>query len=113
MRRWPHLTRIVAFPFGFNILGLLEFFAWLGIPWGMSSDSLLVGLPMALMLLVMVAIAAFDLWRRCGQPELGTWRNWFSLDTGGCFLFFPVWLCPTVGLLGMTMTWITFFIKGL
>jgi hypothetical protein len=111
MRRWPHLTRIVAVPFGFNILGLLEFFAWIGIPAVMTNDSLPEWLPLALMCVVMIAIVAFDLWWRPGQPESGTWGNWFSPYTGGCFFFLPGWLLPTVALFGMVIIWIWVFIK--
>ena len=113
MRRWPHLTRIVGFPLGVNILGLLEFFAWIGSPMVMINDSLPVFMPPLLMLIIMVAIAAFDLWWRSGQPEAGTRGNWFSPYTGGCFVYLPIWLWMAVGLAIAAISMIVFAVKSL
>ena len=113
MRHWSHLTRIVGYPLGVNILGLLEFFAWIGSFMVMTNDSLSLLLARPLILLIMVAIAAFDLWWRNGQPEAETRGTWFSPYTGGCFMFLPVWLWMAVQFAALAIGLIVISIKSL
>ena len=91
-----HLTRIVGDPVGVNLLGLLELFASVAIqssasfaPKALALLALCLGLP---------AIAAFDLWWRIRQPERSRWTRLFSPFTGGCFIYFPIWLVLLAGI---------------
>jgi hypothetical protein len=100
-----HLSRIVATPFGVNILGLLELFALIGSLAG--TIALANYIPQSLRWLLLgclagpvVAIVVFDLWWRHRQPETTRWGRLFSPFAGGCFFFLPIWLllpCFIVG----------------
>lgn len=89
-----HLSRIVVVPFGTNILGLSELLASIGLFISVirlfPSPSKIVGTMM--LLGGILAIMAFDMWWRMGQLEVRRWERLFSLFTGGCFIFLPIWL---------------------
>jgi len=88
-----HLHRIVAVPFGTNILGLPDIFASIGFIWliGVLPSSLMIVRVIGLLAGV-AALMVFDLWWRLRQPESSRWLRLFSLFTGGCFFFVPIWL---------------------
>ena len=88
-----HLTRIVGVPFGVNILGLLEFFALIGI---LSLPSFVNSIPGIIGGLILclgfAGIIAFDLWWRSRLPNLSWRARLLSPYEGGCFVFVPIWL---------------------
>jgi hypothetical protein len=85
-----HLSRIVVVPAGTNLLGLLEMFAFIG------TLSLTNYVPriaaFALLPVAFFGTVGLDLWWRIGQPERSVWVRLFSLFTGGCLAFLPIWL---------------------
>ncbi len=96
-----HLTRIVGVPFGVNILGLLEIFAFVGTIFGATaaSDHVPRFLGLAALVGAPGLIVAFDLWWRHRQPEATKLARLFSPFAGGCFAFVPIWLLFPIGAL--------------
>ena len=118
MIRLPHVTRIVEYPLGVNILGLLESFAWVGgiaVSIFLKEDSIQSG-PSAVffvapIFLMNILIGGFDLWWRRGQPDEGRWKKWLSPHTGGCFLFVPGWLWASLQLVSHSVILVWVLIK--
>jgi hypothetical protein len=100
MRR---LHRVVVVPFGTNILGLLEFFAIIGV--FIATITLLSPisrvLANAVLLVAVLGIIVLDLVWRSRQPESSRWSLLFSPFAGGCFLFVPIWLLFPVFILSI------------
>ena len=92
-----HLTRIVGDPIGVNILGLLELFALVAIFFAANFVS--GALSVLALCLGFAAIVSFDLWWRIRQSERSRWAQLFSPFTGGCFIYFPIWLILLIGFL--------------
>jgi hypothetical protein len=96
LKKMRHLSRIVGVPIGTNLLGLLEIFAFIGV------SSILNYIPRVAGIVLLPAgffgIVGLDLWWRIGQPERSVWVRLFSLFTGGCFAFLPMWLIFLGGL---------------
>ena len=100
-----HLTRIVGFPYGVNVLGLLEVFTAIGLMClpSIAPEALPAILVVLTVLLGFALIIAFDLWWRTGQHN-PSWRvRLLSPFEGGCFLYIPTWcFFATSGLIGLT-----------
>ena len=84
-------TRIVVFPIGINVLGMLELCAVFGI--GVYTAAL----PGIFALMGMTSIMAFDLWWRSGQTDEEWWVRFVSPYAGGCLAFLPVWVLFPIG----------------
>lgn len=92
--RMRHLTRIVGEPYGVNILGLLEIFAMIGLltSIGLLGDNFPRLLNLCVILIGFFGTVSFDVWWRIQQPEAPRWQRLLSPYTGGCFIFVPIWL---------------------
>jgi hypothetical protein len=100
-----HLSRIVALPFGVNIIGLMEVFAVIGIQFGAIalSDQISAFLGRVVGAFGLGAVMVFDLWLRSRQPEGTRWRRLFSPFAGGCFVFVPIWLLVSGACVAVTV----------
>lgn len=102
-----HLTHITHH--GFNILGLLEIFVFIGIlmalPW--LDDFHPIVRP-ALALIAVLGLATFDfVWRWLQDVDaedfpISGWRLAFSPHLGGCAFFVPCWLL--IGMIPVALT---------
>jgi hypothetical protein len=92
---------------GCNILGLLNFFGFIGGLYLVGVSSELKGIGLIIFCLTFFVCIMFDLtWRFQRNPELGVKRFFLSF-TGGSLFYIPVWLiylllviiCPVIILL--------------
>ena len=99
-----HLTRIVKLP-GVNILGLLEFAAFVGLLVGAIELGETAARPLLLagMGIGIVGIVVFDMWWRVRQPEPSVLQRLLSPFTGGCFILVPMWLLFSVAFLAFVI----------
>ncbi len=88
-----HLTRIVVFPFGMNILGLLELLAVLAWLTFIISEFDMPSLFGGMVLLSgILSVIVFDFGWRLRQPEPSRSTRLFSPYEGGCIVYIPIWL---------------------
>jgi hypothetical protein len=97
------LTHIVILNGGANLLGLLEFFAWVGVMALAVSVLEYKLLSAAIFIIGWFIIIGFDLLWRLKQVEYDKISRLFSPFCGGCFVFLPIWFVFSVGMIGLVI----------